>query len=140
MQRERARPRGRGLLPAPGLPTWGPPPAGACVAAPYAPPPRITGRRVFETQEMAGMIFAWWGREERAPQWSLPADSLDQDGWSGAEVALGQQRASLLGDDELQLLARFIRRQRAEPELALEFLGRYLQCEVMRDQQHVDRQ
>ena len=59
---------------------------GACVATPYAPPPRFTGLRVFETQEILGLIFAWWGREERAPQWSLPVDSLDQDGWSSLEI------------------------------------------------------
>ncbi len=59
---------------------------GTCVATPYAPPPRHTGLSVFETQEIAGMIFAWWGIEGREPQWTLPADSIDVEGWCGLEM------------------------------------------------------
>ncbi len=54
---------------------------GACVATPYAPPPRYTSLRVFPTQEICGLIFAWWGIQGREPQWHLPADSLEEDGW-----------------------------------------------------------
>ena len=59
---------------------------GQCVATPYALPPRSARLRVFETQEILGLIFAWWGIGGRAPQWSLPADPLDQAGWSDLEV------------------------------------------------------
>ena len=31
------------------------------------------GCRSFETQEIAGLIFAWWGAQGREPQWRLPA-------------------------------------------------------------------
>ena len=34
---------------------------GQCVATPHAPPPRAARLRVFETAEIAGLIFAWWG-------------------------------------------------------------------------------
>ena len=59
---------------------------GQCVATPYAPPPRAARLHVFETQEIAGLIFAWWGIDGRAPQWSLPTDQADQTGWSGLSI------------------------------------------------------
>ena len=59
---------------------------GTCVATPYAPPPRHTGLRVYETQEILSLIFAWWGMQGREPQWRLPADSLDEDGWCDLEL------------------------------------------------------
>ena len=59
---------------------------GTCVATPYAPAPRYTALKVFETQEIAGMIFAWWGIQDREPQWRLPADSLDEEGWCDLEI------------------------------------------------------
>ena len=60
--------------------------AGQCVATPYAEPPRTAKLRVFETQEVAGLVFAWWGIGGRAPQWTLPTERLDQDGWSSFEI------------------------------------------------------
>ena len=54
---------------------------GQCVATPFAPPPRAARLRVFETREIAGLVFAWWGIGGRAPQWHLPAEP-DQTGWS----------------------------------------------------------
>ena len=30
--------------------------------------------------------FAWWGIEGQAPQWSLPADSQEEAGWSDFEI------------------------------------------------------
>ena len=60
--------------------------AGQCVATPLAPPPRTAKLRVFETREVLGMIFAWWGIGGREPQWSLPEASPDQDGWTGFEI------------------------------------------------------
>ena len=59
---------------------------GQCVATPFAPPPRSARLRVFETQEIRGLIFAWWGIRGRAPQWRLPADQPDQAGWSNLEI------------------------------------------------------
>ena len=60
--------------------------AGQCVATPYADPPKTARLRVFETQEVSGLIFAWWGIEGREPQWSLPADPLEHAGWSKQEI------------------------------------------------------
>ena len=59
---------------------------GQCVATPYAPPPRGTRLRVFETREIAGLIFAWWGIGGRASQWDLPEESPDQVGWSDLRI------------------------------------------------------
>ena len=59
---------------------------GQCVATPYADPPRTARLQVFETQEVGGMIFAWWGMEGRKPQWGLPDGPLEQAGWSGIEL------------------------------------------------------
>ena len=54
---------------------------GQCVATPFAPPPRTAKLRVFETQEVLGLIFAWWGIGGREPQWRLPDDALGEVGW-----------------------------------------------------------
>ena len=58
---------------------------GQCVATPFAPPPRLARLRVFETREVSGLIFAWWGLDGRPPQWDLPVDLPDQ-GWSGHQI------------------------------------------------------
>ena len=60
---------------------------GQCVATPYADPPRTARLTVFETRDIAGLIFAWWGINGRAPQWALPAGVPEQDGWSDLEVS-----------------------------------------------------
>ena len=60
--------------------------AGQCVATPYADPPRTAKLRVFETQEVSGLVFAWWGIEGRPPQWNLPADDLEKEGWSYQDI------------------------------------------------------
>ena len=54
---------------------------GQCVDTPFAAPPRSARLRVFETQEISGLIFAWWGSGGRAPQWCLPRDPLEQASW-----------------------------------------------------------
>ena len=59
---------------------------GQCVATPFADPPRTARLRVFETREVLGLIFAWWGIGEREPQWNLPADPPDQGDWSEFEI------------------------------------------------------
>ena len=55
---------------------------GQCVETPFAPPPRSARLRVFETDEICGLVFAWWGMDGREPQWSLPAVAADGDHWS----------------------------------------------------------
>ena len=57
--------------------------SGQCVATPFAPAPRATSLKVFETREVLGMVFAWWGIDGRPPQWSLPDDPPTGPDWSG---------------------------------------------------------
>ena len=59
---------------------------GQCVATPYADPPRSARLRVFETREVCGLIFAWWGIEGREPQWPLHPQEPDQTGWSDLNI------------------------------------------------------
>ena len=59
---------------------------GQCVATPFAPPPKTAKLRVYETREIAGMVFAWWGIQGREPQWSLHDNQLELDGWSELKV------------------------------------------------------
>ena len=56
--------------------------AGQCVATPHAPPPKTARLTVFETQEVLGLVFAWWGIDGRAPQWRLPEKPSTGAGWS----------------------------------------------------------
>ena len=56
--------------------------AGQCVATPFAAAPGSAKLRVFETREVSGMVFAWWGHERRPPQWSLPDGPAAEAGWS----------------------------------------------------------
>jgi phenylpropionate dioxygenase-like ring-hydroxylating dioxygenase large terminal subunit len=55
---------------------------GQCVATPYAPAPKTARLRTYETTEILGMIFAWWGYEGRGPQWRLPDIPDDGTQWS----------------------------------------------------------
>ena len=59
---------------------------GQCVATPFAPPPKTAKLRTYETLEIHGMVFAWWGIDGRPPQWTLPADDLDQTDWSDLRI------------------------------------------------------
>ena len=59
---------------------------GQCVATPYADPPKTARLRVFETQDVAGLIFAWWGIGGRVPQWELHPDPPANDGWSNHAI------------------------------------------------------
>ncbi|MDE0350795.1 MAG: Rieske 2Fe-2S domain-containing protein [Gammaproteobacteria bacterium] len=52
---------------------------GQCVATPGAAAPTNARLRVFETQEVAGMLFAWWSPVVRPARWRLP--ELGQEGW-----------------------------------------------------------
>ena len=56
--------------------------AGRCVATPFARAPVLARLRVFETREVAGLVFAWWGSGGRPPQWSLPEDPPAGADWS----------------------------------------------------------
>jgi len=60
---------------------------GRCVATPYARPPKAARLRTFETREVLGLIFVWWGNEGREPRWSLPGDAPAQDGWSSLDIS-----------------------------------------------------
>ena len=55
---------------------------GRCVATPNAPAPRAAKLKVFETREILGLIFAWWGVGGRAPQWNLPEEPPTGPQWS----------------------------------------------------------
>ena len=56
--------------------------SGDCVATPNAPAPRAAKLKVYETREILGMIFAWWGIGGRPPQWDLPPEPPDGPEWS----------------------------------------------------------
>ena len=60
--------------------------AGWCVDTPYADPPRNTRLQVFETAEINGLIFAWWGIDGRPPQWELHPDRPETEGWCGPAI------------------------------------------------------
>ena len=56
--------------------------SGQCVATPYAPAPVSARLKLFETRDLLGMVFAWWGSGGKASQWSLPEDPQVGEGWS----------------------------------------------------------
>ena len=60
--------------------------AGACVATPFADPPKSARLNVFHTREILGLVFAWWGIDGRPPQWSLPEEPPAEGDWSGMEI------------------------------------------------------
>lgn len=55
---------------------------GQCVATPFAAAPKSARLRVFETREVVGLVFAWWGSGGRAPGWAIPADPPTGGNWS----------------------------------------------------------
>ena len=59
---------------------------GQCVATPYAEPPKTARLRVYPTQDVAGLVFAWWGIGGRGPQWELHPDPPNNDGWCGHSI------------------------------------------------------
>lgn len=59
--------------------------AGVCVATPFAEPPASTRLNVFATQEISGLVFAWWGLNGRPPQWNLPEEPSAGGEWSSQE-------------------------------------------------------
>ena len=59
---------------------------GQCVATPFAPAPGSAKLEVFETRDVLGLVFAWWGKGGRPPQWSLPEDPSLAARWSELEL------------------------------------------------------
>ena len=59
---------------------------GRCAATPFAAAPRSANLGVYATREICGLLFAWWGNEDREPQWELPDEEPDQAGWSRISV------------------------------------------------------
>ena len=60
--------------------------AGTCVATPYAEPPKSARLNVFDTREIQGLVFAWWGIDGRPPQWDLPEEPPNEGDWSPMEL------------------------------------------------------
>ena len=56
---------------------------GQCVATPNAPAPRAAKLKLYETREILGMVFAWYGIGGRPPQWELPDEPPTGADWSG---------------------------------------------------------
>lgn len=59
---------------------------GQCVATPSGDPARSTRLRIFETRNIGGLIFAWWGIGGREPQWHLPNEPPNDGDWSDFEL------------------------------------------------------
>ena len=59
---------------------------GQCVATPFADPPKTAKLRVYPTQEVSGLIFAWWGIGGREPRWDLHPDPPEADGWCAPNI------------------------------------------------------
>lgn len=55
---------------------------GQCVATPNAPAPKNARLKLFETQEINGMVFGWWSSIGQPPYFTLPLDRQDEDGWT----------------------------------------------------------
>ena len=60
--------------------------AGTCVATPFAEPPKSAKLNVFETRDILGLVFAWWGIDGRPPQWNLPEEPEAGGKWSDMEI------------------------------------------------------
>ncbi|MCY4420738.1 MAG: Rieske 2Fe-2S domain-containing protein [Gammaproteobacteria bacterium] len=58
---------------------------GQCVTTPFAPPPESAKLHVFETRELLGLVFAWWGTNGRPSQWHLPEDPPTGPDWGELE-------------------------------------------------------
>ena len=58
------------------------PPASAS-PRPNAPAPKAAKLKLYETREILGMVFAWWGVGGRPPQWRLPEEPSAGAEWSG---------------------------------------------------------
>ena len=54
---------------------------GQCVATPNAPAPQAAKLQVYETREILGLVFAWFGSGGRPPAWYLPDDPPTGPEW-----------------------------------------------------------
>ena len=54
---------------------------GQCVATPNAPAPKAAKLKVYETREILGLVFAWYGSNGRPVQWDLPDDPPSAAEW-----------------------------------------------------------
>lgn len=54
---------------------------GQCVATPYAPAAKAARLQVYETREILGMIFAWYGLGGRPSHWDLPGQPPAGNAW-----------------------------------------------------------
>ena len=55
---------------------------GQCVATPNAPAPRAAKLKVYETREILGLVFAWFGNGGRPSHWDLPGEPSTGAEWS----------------------------------------------------------
>ena len=58
---------------------------GQCISTPYTNPPPTARLRMFHIEERVGLIFGWWGIDRRPPQWPMPDEQEDAQGWSFLE-------------------------------------------------------
>ena len=56
---------------------------GQCVATPNAPAPKAARLTVYETREISGMVFAWYGIGGRPAHWRLPDEPPSGGEWGG---------------------------------------------------------
>ena len=54
---------------------------GQCVATPNAPAPKAAKLAVYETREILGLVFAWYGIGGRPAHWNLPEDPPADGAW-----------------------------------------------------------
>lgn len=57
--------------------------SGQCVLTPNAPAPKAARLKLYETKEILGMVFGWWGANGRPPQWDLPDEPPTAGEWTG---------------------------------------------------------
>ncbi len=54
---------------------------GQCVATPNAPAPKAAKLKVYQTREILGLVFAWFGSGGRPSHWDLPDDPPTGADW-----------------------------------------------------------
>ena len=103
---------------------------GRCVATPNAPAPKTAQLRTYETREILGMVFAWWGYGGREPQWRLPDIPDDGAEWSrvGFRTLRFQGHVQTLAENSVDFghLAYVHGYDNVTPVGALEIDGAYL--------------
>lgn len=59
---------------------------GQCVATPSGAPARSAKLDLFQSREIEGLIFGWWGLGGRPPQWQLPDVPQVGDDWADLQI------------------------------------------------------